>query len=130
MKFSADVAGQVTALRFYQTDGDAGSHVGHLWDAAGSLLATATFSAASSAGWQSVSLPTPVGISAGTTYTVSYSTTTQFGRTANYFAAPVDNAPLHAPVGAGVYSSTVGTFPTSVFSNTNYWADVSFSPSH
>ena len=88
------------------------------------------FPAAISEGWQSVSLPTPVGISAGTTYTVSYSTDTQFAWSANYFSAQVDNPPLHAPVGAGVYSVETGTFPAGVYANRNYWADVSFSPGH
>jgi hypothetical protein len=129
-KFSADVAGQVTELRYYHVAGDTGLHVGHLWDGAGNLLETAAFPAATLEGWQSVSLPTPVGISAGTTYTVSYSTDTQFVWSANYFDAQVDNPPLHAPVGAGVYSPATGTFPTGVYANYNYWVDVSFSPGH
>jgi hypothetical protein len=105
-------------------------HVGHLWDGAGNLLETAAFPAATSEGWQSVSLPTPVGISAGTTYTVSYSTVTQFAWSDHYFDAQADNPPLHSPVGAGVYSLATGTFPTGVYANYNYWVDVSFSPGH
>ena len=33
MKFRSDVAGQVTALRFYKGSGNTGTHVGHLWTA-------------------------------------------------------------------------------------------------
>ena len=37
-----------------------GTHVGHLWDAAGDLLATATFSGETASGWQQVNFATPV----------------------------------------------------------------------
>ena len=40
VKFRADVAGQVTAIRFYKGTGNTGTHVGHLWSATGTLLAT------------------------------------------------------------------------------------------
>ncbi|HEX2272735.1 MAG TPA: DUF4082 domain-containing protein, partial [Acidimicrobiales bacterium] len=43
VKFRSDVAGTVTGGRFYKGAGDAGTHVGNLWSASGTLLASATF---------------------------------------------------------------------------------------
>ena len=43
VKFRSDVAGYITGIRFYKGAGNGGTHVGHLWDSAGNLLATATF---------------------------------------------------------------------------------------
>src|SRR4051812_46012151 len=56
VKFTADVDGFVTAIRFYKGAQNTGPHVGHLWSAAGTLLATATFSGESTSGWQQVPL--------------------------------------------------------------------------
>ena len=126
MQFTSDVAGQVTGLRFYrnQNIADTGTHDGHLWDAAGNLLATATFVASNATGWQDATLGTPVNISASTEYVVSFSSTV-VTVTINFWPPAVDNDPLHAPTTNGVYSATPGTFPNNVSGN-NYWVDVDF----
>ena len=72
VKFTSDVAGSITGIRFYKGAGNGGTHVGHLWDSAGNLLATATFTGETSSGWQQVSFASPVAISANTTYVASY----------------------------------------------------------
>ena len=43
MKFTSDVNGQITGLRFYKSAANTGTHTAHLWSASGQLLATATF---------------------------------------------------------------------------------------
>ena len=45
VKFTTDVNGFITGIRFYKGTGNTGTHVGNLWSAGGALLATATFSA-------------------------------------------------------------------------------------
>ena len=98
MKFTADTNGLITGLRFYKGAGNTGTHVGNLWTSGGQLLASATFSNETVSGWQQVSLTTPVAITAGTVYVASYHTTVgNYAYTANLFATPVDNPPLHAP---------------------------------
>src|SRR4029077_2708277 len=72
VKFRSDTPGTVTGIRFYKGPANTGTHVGHLWAADGTLLATANFSAETAGGWQQVSLSTPVSIAANTTYIVSY----------------------------------------------------------
>src|SRR6187455_1857589 len=97
VKFRSDVDGQVTALRFYKGTGNTGTHIGHLWNSAGTALATATFSSESSTGWQQVNLTTPVAVAANTTYIASYyAPNGRYSTTNNGFAGSVDNAPLHA----------------------------------
>ena len=66
VKFTSDVAGTVTGIRFYKSEANSGPHVGNLWDSTGTLLATATFTDESDSGWQQVTFSTPVPIAANT----------------------------------------------------------------
>jgi len=43
VRFSSDVSGSVTDLRFYKGTSNTGIHTGSLWTAGGTRLATATF---------------------------------------------------------------------------------------
>ncbi len=133
MKFTADTAGSVTAIRFYKGSSNTGTHVGNLWSNSGQLLASVTFLSETSSGWQQASLASPVALTANTTYVVSYHTNTgNYSKDVNYFANGVDASPLHAPSSAssggnGVYSSGANSaFPSSTYSATNYWVDVVF----
>jgi hypothetical protein len=138
VKFRSDVAGQVTALRFYKGSGNTGTHVGHLWSATGTLLATATFTGETASGWQQANLSAPVTLTAGTTYVASYyAPNGHYAEDDGYFAAAaLDAPPLHALKDGtdgpnGVYRpGTGGGFPTQVFQSANYWVDVVFAPSN
>jgi hypothetical protein len=134
MKFRSDVAGQVTGIRFYKGSGNTGTHVGHLWTLSGTLLGTVTFSGETATGWQSATLGTPVTVTAGTTYVVSYyAPVGRYAADSGYFAGSgVDNGPLHAlkdgTDGAnGLYRyGAGGGFPTDTWQSSNYWVDVTF----
>ena len=52
MKFKAIVPGTFTKISFYKMVNDSGTHIGHLWDSAGTLLATVTFTGETARGWQ------------------------------------------------------------------------------
>ena len=71
-KFRANMAGQVTGVRFYKLSGNTGTHTGSLWTANGILLAKATFTNETATGWQQVDFATPVTITPGITYVASY----------------------------------------------------------
>ncbi|WP_457848283.1 DUF4082 domain-containing protein, partial [Staphylococcus aureus] len=43
MKFSAETSGFVTGVRFYKSAANTGVHLGTLWSATGTQLATGTF---------------------------------------------------------------------------------------
>ena len=136
VKFRADSAGFVTGVRFYKGNGNSGTHVGHLWSAAGANLGTVTFTGESATGWQTATFASPVAITANTTYVASYYAPNgrYAGDVGAFAAGGVDNAPLHALAdgadGAnGVYRyGAGGGFPTSTWQSSNYWVDVVFAP--
>ncbi len=134
VKFSSDVAGRITGIRFYKGAGNTGTHVGSLWTASGTKLASVTFTGESTTGWQQATFSTPVPITAGTTYVASYlAPNGRYAGDSGFFnSSGVDNPPLHAlksgqSGGNGVYAyATTSTFPTNSFKAANYWVDVVF----
>ena len=50
VRFTSDVAGTITGIRFYKGPQNTGTHTGELWSATGTKLATATFSSESTVG--------------------------------------------------------------------------------
>jgi hypothetical protein len=138
VKFRSDVAGKITGIRFYKATANTGTHVGSLWNSAGTKLAAATFSGETASGWQQVSFSTPVAITANTVYVASYHANNgHYSADVNYFASRgVDNPPLHALAngvsgGDGVYRyGTTSAFPNQTWYSANYWVDVVFAPSN
>ncbi len=138
VKFRADVSGYITGLRYYKTSEATGAHVGHLYTASGTQLAEVTFSKETASGWQQVSLPSPVAISANTTYIASYyAPNGHYAALSGYFSVVgADAAPLHAPAsgvvgGNGVYhyggnGSLFSEGGPESYNGTNYMADVVF----
>ena len=135
VKFTSSVAGTVTGIRFYKAPANTGTHIGSLWTAGGTLLASSTFANESASGWQSVSFGTPVTIKANTTYVAGY-----FDPSGHYSASVemfskvgVEAPPLTAlanttsPNGVYVYSAAT-KFPTNSYEATSYSVDVLFAP--
>jgi hypothetical protein len=132
-RFRSDISGYISGIRFYKSAQNTGVHIGNLWSNTGTLLSSVTFTGETASGWQQAMLPTPVQITANTTYVVSYHTDTGFySADVNYFAsAGVQNAPLYAPrdgeFGAnGVYTYGASAFPNESAASQNYWVDVVF----
>jgi hypothetical protein len=130
LQFRADAAGHVAGVRFYKAEANTGTHTASLWSSTGTLLATATFTNETPSGWQQVSFPTPVAVTANTVYVVSYHTDVgHWSYTPSYFSGVgVDNPPLHVATNAGVYAyGSERVFPSNVSANGhNYWVDVIF----
>ncbi|MCK1607107.1 DUF4082 domain-containing protein [Bradyrhizobium sp. 166] len=131
VRFTSSAAGTITAIKYYKSVNDAGTHTGSLWTSTGTLLASATFSNETGSGWQTVTFSSPVSITAGTTYVASFHSNGHYADTPNYFTTADTNGPLTAPASNnGVYTYGTGNlFPTSTFNATNYWVDVVFSNS-
>jgi hypothetical protein len=122
----------VRAIRFFKGDGNTGVHVGHLWSEHGALLATATFTAETTSGWQEAALDRPVRLEAGATLVASY-----FAPNGHY-AADVHGLALGRDDGSAVYALADGVggpngvylygdggrFPTNGYLATNYYVDV------
>ena len=136
VKFRANVNGYVTGLRFYKGPSNTGTHVGNLWTATGTRLATATFTNETASGWQQVNFASPVAITANTVYVASYfAPQGGYSYTRQYFAGggiTVDPLYLLGDVeggGNGLYQYSGSTaFPTNSYQATNYWVDVVFDP--
>lgn len=136
LKFKSDVDGFVAGVRFYKGANNTGTHLGNLWTSTGTKLATLTFTGETASGWQQASFSSPLPISGGTTYVVSYyAPAGRYAADLNFFASRgVDRAPLHALAnsvagGNGVYRyGSGGGFPSNTFGSTNYWVDVVFTP--
>jgi hypothetical protein len=132
VKFQSSVSGVVTALRFYKSPTNTGTHVGNLWTAGGTLLASVTFTNETASGWQQMPLPTPVPITANTTYVASYHTNVgRYSANSAYFNSAYVNSHLRAPAtgesgGNGVYRYGASAFPNQTYNATNYWVDVVF----
>jgi hypothetical protein len=135
VKFTTQVDGVITGIRFYKAAGNTGSHVGNLWTAAGANLRQAAFTGESASGWQTVTFADPVPVTANTTYIASYlAPNGRYSMTPAAFSSnPVSNPPLEALAnsasGNGVYRySGTPVFPSSSWNATNYWVDVLFAP--
>ena len=129
VKFRASADGTITGIRFHKSPKNTGAHTGTLWSAAGTQLATGTFSGESSSGWQTLTFATPVAVAANTTYVASYHTTTgYYSATINGFSGAVTKGPLTALRSGedgpnGVYRYGDRAFPT-LGGDANYWVDV------
>jgi hypothetical protein len=127
-------AGSITAVRFHKSRANTGRHSVRVWTSSGTLLARATATSETASGWQTVRLASPVRVTAGATYVVSYHA--PYGRSSadgGYFAsAGRTSGPLTAPAsstvgGNGVYAyGPAGSFPRSTYNSSNYWVDAVF----
>jgi LPXTG-motif cell wall-anchored protein len=130
VKFSSDVNGTVSALRFYKGDKNTGTHTGSIWSAEGVLLGTATFTDESASGWQTVTFDEAVEITKDATYVASYHTSVGFySVTVDQFAgAGLTSGPLRIAANGGAFTyGAASAFPSQAAPH-NYWVDVVFHP--
>jgi endonuclease/exonuclease/phosphatase family metal-dependent hydrolase len=134
IKVRSNVNGQIEAIRFYRGTGNGAGYMARLWTSSGTLLAEVPVTDGAIPGWQEATLPTPIPITAGTTYVASYHTSNgRFARDPSGMAGAVVSGNLTAPGSAsaggnGVYRYGGGGFPNSTYKETNYWVDVRFAP--
>jgi hypothetical protein len=134
VKFRSARAGTITGVRFYKGAGNTGTHIGNLWDTAGHRLATATFSGETASGWQQVTFPSPVTVTANTTYIASYyAPAGHYAYDLHYFSGhTAESPPLSALAdgasgGNGVFKyGLTSSFPSDTYQASNYWVDVVF----
>ena len=129
--FTPAADGRATAIRFYKLAGQIGVHTGSIWAPDGTRITTVTFKNESAAGWQTVSLPTPVALKSGTTYVVSYRVPAggRYATTVNFAGKSESSFLRVSQRNSGVYSYRApGTHPHSRWRSSQYWADLMFVP--
>jgi hypothetical protein len=127
VRFSSTQAGTISGLRFYKNADNTGEHVGTLWSATGQVLATATFGAESTAGWQTVNFATPVDIAANTVYVATYRAPTgRYSATVGEYSSAYSHGPLQVAASGGTYTYGTG-FPTAN-TTSGYLVDAVFTP--
>ena len=135
--FYADFKGKITKVRLYTNGAEGGDHIVYIWRGDGTLIGGPyTWNIPSgTAGWKTVTLPppplppAPVSIEANTNYIVAISNSNvdrNYAEQLHGLDAPITNGNLHALAGGGVWTDALGTMPTSVWQNTNYFRDVVF----
>ena len=150
MAFNASQAGKITQLKYYRAAADANdtdTRDLRLWRRSdGALLAsTSIASAPGQSGWQRAALSTPVSITAGEQYIVSYRTNNNYLSTSNFFSPTNElsfdgldndaysdplgilNAPQNGTIANGVYRYGAEVLiPNQTFGAINYWVDIAF----
>ena len=130
VKFTTDISGFISGIRFYKGATNVGPHIANLWTSTGTLIATAAFTNETASGWQQANFSAPVAVAPNVTYVASYHMTVgSYAVDSPYFGTTRSNAPLHAPSSAsvggnGVYKYGASGFPTETFNGSNYWVDV------
>lgn len=129
MKFQASTPGQITAIRFWKAPSETGTHIGHIWSATGTLLASVNFSGETASGWQTQQLSSPLTIAANTTYVVSVTVNSYYVATLGGLATSVVNGSLSSVADGrnGVFGAAKA-FPTNTYQNANYFVDLAFEP--
>lgn len=125
--------GYITGVRFYKTVGNTGTHKGALYSINGALLATGTYTSETSAGWQVLQFVTPIAVTAGQSYMVTYwNSEGHFVGQAGGLSQPKQNGPLvtladgeDGPNATFTYNTSM-VFPTLTYGSSNYFLDVVF----
>eukprot|EP01091_Cochliopodium_minus_P016232 TRINITY_DN601_c0_g1_i2.p1 TRINITY_DN601_c0_g1~~TRINITY_DN601_c0_g1_i2.p1 ORF type:complete len:743 (+),score=259.83 TRINITY_DN601_c0_g1_i2:37-2265(+) len=133
--FSSKTNGYIYAIRYYRMENDnTATHTGRIWGNGDQkeLVSQAFPDTAPTIGWNTLYLSSPLYIQKNNLYTVSVNVDSgsQFSYTWNFFSSPLTSGDLFMPIGAGVYSTTLGTFPSitsqSDGGNHGYYRDVYF----
>lgn len=121
----ADVAGRITALRYFRMLGDPGPHIGQVWSINGVKLAEVDFSNETPLGWQRQDLLSPVFLAAGTPVVISVSSPNGSHYAMQPGVFPLSNGHLFGII--GVYGASQ-QFPSMGSTPTNYFRDYEFLP--
>jgi len=124
-KLRVTQAADLTAIRYYRSPGETGSHTGRVWNAQGQLVASVAFTGETGSGWQQQALAAPVPLAPGQTYVVSVGMNDRFVMTIGRFNSSITAGPLFSVAdGAnGVFADAAGSFPVNSWGGSDYGVD-------
>jgi hypothetical protein len=116
---------ELTSLRFWKDAQETGTHVGRVWSATGTQLASVTYQNEKPSGWQRQALATPLALQAGQTYIISVGLNAFYAKTQGGLGGQMISGPMRSVADAknGVYGATAGVFPTNSWASSNYFVD-------
>ena len=127
MKFVLARSGKITAIRYWKAPSDSGTHVGRIWSATGTLLASTTFTGETSSGWQQQQLASPLAVQANTTYVVSVNVAGYFPATVMGLASAIVNGDIASIAdGSNAVFGPPFAFPSNAYRSSNYFRDIVF----
>jgi hypothetical protein len=126
VKFRVDEPMRLTAIRFWKSPSETGSHVVNLWTAGGVLLASTTVTSETASGWQTGTFASPPLLQAASTYVASANANSYYNTTSGGLASLIISGPLRSVADGsnGVYGATSGVFPNQTYGSANYFTDV------
>jgi len=130
-KFWSDANGQISQVRLYTSALEGGDHTVRIWRVSDATLVAGPYTwtiTAGTEGWKTFTLAAPLAITANTDYIVDISNSSDryYAEQTQGLSSPIVNGHLHTYVGSGVYTTSLGTMPTSTWLNTNYFRDIVF----
>jgi hypothetical protein len=139
VKFWSSQAGTIKGIRFYRAAQSTSGYLGRLYKADGTMLASKSVSSEPCSTlpcWEELDFSSPIPVSENTTYVAAYFVKGgHYAGDVNGLAKGVTSGPLVAPASAQVggngvchYGASIG-FPNQTYQASNYWVDVSFTPS-
>ncbi|HXJ75118.1 MAG TPA: DUF4082 domain-containing protein, partial [Candidatus Dormibacteraeota bacterium] len=129
--FTPTAPGIITQVRVFSMGDEATNHVVSIWQNSPELLLfRANWSFGGEGNW--ITMPVPnLRVQAAGDYTISITTPDagMYPANSDYFTSPGDNGQhLSWPQGAGVFSATAGSRPTSSYQDSAYLRDIVFQP--
>jgi hypothetical protein len=135
VKFWSSQSGTISAIRFYRAVANPHGYVAKLYTAGRTLLASVNLARESGPvpGWQVANFPSPIPISANTTYIAAYYTSNGQNAWDEWgMSNGATNGPLTAPASSAVGGNGVwhlyNAFPSNSYDSSNYYVDVLFTP--
>jgi hypothetical protein len=125
-RFSSDIAGKITAFRFYRAATAPTLVIGGIYRTSTSTLLKQMTYGALSTGWNTVVLDAPVDIIAGADYVVAYQTNGPYTATTGFFNSQVVNGHLTGKQGIYMVGGLASGYPTGTFQGGCYFVDVEF----
>ena len=127
MRFQLARSGQISAVRYWKAATDTGTHVGRIWSATGTVLASVTFTGETASGWQQQALDAPLAVQASTIYTVSVNVASHFPVSIGGMSSPIVNGDINSiPDGSNGVFGSPGTLPIFSYQTSNYFRDIVF----